>query len=242
MMESVSTLCLIELALDLCSEWKKLVYVLGLEYRDADRIFQDYRKNGVAEQAYRMLREWQAKNGSKATYEVLGNALRGAPVVRVDLAEKYCDGGFRDTSNEDWGDCSERVKCGKVSHKELRQIAHDFGKDWMWVGRLLGLDDSLLDGIKEANDDQHECSYKMLLQWMQRNSSQATYCWLAQVLLHRAVGKRLIFEKYCVRNQLQQQNASRVHPEEQFLSLSERMGQLHLSSPREEPCTDSLVL
>ena len=106
MMESVSTLCLIELALDLCSEWKKLGYVLGLEYRDADRIFQDYRKNGVAEQAYRMLREWQAKNGSKATYEVLGNALRGAPVVRVDLAEKYCDGGFRDTSNERTGTCT----------------------------------------------------------------------------------------------------------------------------------------
>ena len=113
-MESVSTLCLIELAFDLCSDWKKLSYVLGFEYRDTDRICQDYGQNGVAEKAYRMLREWQAKNGSKATYEVLGNALRGEPVVRVDLAEKYCDGGFRDTSNKGTGTSFAREIYGDI--------------------------------------------------------------------------------------------------------------------------------
>ena len=104
----------------------------------------------------------------------------------------------------DWDDCFKILKCGKVSNNELRLMAHELGNKWMWLGRLLGLDDSLLDGIKEANEDQYEYSIKMLLQWIQRNSSQATYCWLAQALLHRAVGKRLIIEKYCVKTQLQE--------------------------------------
>ena len=91
-MESVSRLCLIELAFDLCKDWKKLGCVLGLS-RKVERISQDYRKNGVCEQAYRMLQEWKKQKGAEATYEVLGRALREVPLLRVDLAEKYYEGG-----------------------------------------------------------------------------------------------------------------------------------------------------
>ena len=95
-MESVSRICVIELACDLCGDWKKLSHVLGLS-REVEGISQDYRKNGVCEQAYRMLQAWKQKNGSDATYEVLRKALKRDPLSRVDLAEKYCDGGNQDT-------------------------------------------------------------------------------------------------------------------------------------------------
>ena len=92
-MESVSRICLIELAFDLCADWKKLGYVFCLS-NEVDRISQDYRKN-VFEQAYRILLAWKQKNGSKATYQALGEALRRRTLTRTDLAEKYCEGGYQ---------------------------------------------------------------------------------------------------------------------------------------------------
>ena len=80
-------------------------------------------------------------------------------------------------------------------------MANDLGKEWMWVGRLLGLEDTTLDDIKESHDKLYECSYEMLLSWTQKNSAQATYHWLAQALLHREVGMREIAEKYCIEHQ-----------------------------------------
>ena len=77
-------------------------------------------------------------------------------------------------------------------------MANDLGKEWMWVGRLLGLEDTTLDDIKESHDKLYECSYEMLLSWSQKNAAQATYHWLAQALLHRAVDMREIAEKYCI--------------------------------------------
>ena len=87
-MESVSRICLIELAFDLCADWKKLGYAFCLS-NEVDRISQDYRKN-VFEQAYRILLAWKQTNGSKATYQALGVALRRRTLTRTDLAEKYC--------------------------------------------------------------------------------------------------------------------------------------------------------
>ena len=96
-----------------------------------------------------------------------------------------------------------RLKCGEVSRSDLLNIAGDIGKEWMWVGRLLGLEDPPLDGIKVTHDSPSDWSYQMLLLWKQKNANQATYRWLAQALLHRAVGKRIFAEKYCIEHQQQ---------------------------------------
>jgi len=50
-----------------------------------------------------------------------------------------------------------------VSESDVVAMANDLGKEWMWVGRLLGLEDTALDDIKESHDKLYECSYKMLL-------------------------------------------------------------------------------
>lgn len=87
--DEVSTSCLINLALDLSTTWIKLARALALE-GEVERIKEDNRRN-VSEQAYRMLLTWKQRNGSLATLQVLGEALKKSTVSRKDLAEKYCE-------------------------------------------------------------------------------------------------------------------------------------------------------
>lgn len=58
-----------------------------------------------------------------------------------------------------------QLKRGKVSESDVVAMANDLGKEWMWVGRLLGLEDTALDDIKESHDKLYECSYEMLVSW-----------------------------------------------------------------------------
>ena len=96
-MGSISTNCLINLALDLSSSWKKLTRALGVG-DEVERIIEDNRGN-VSEQAYRMLLNWKQSNGSLATLQVLGEALKKRTVLRKDLAQKYCGNDTIDSSN-----------------------------------------------------------------------------------------------------------------------------------------------
>ena len=106
--ESIPTSCLIDLAFDLSVDWKTLARVLGLD-DEVSRICDDYRRN-VFEQAYRMLQTWRRRNGSRATYQLLGEALAHQVVSRNDLAQKYCEGGSRSSLNE-----GKRFKQGSIN-------------------------------------------------------------------------------------------------------------------------------
>ena len=92
------------------------------------------------------------------------------------------------------------LRTGKVSDTAIDAISNELGTKWIWVGRLLGLEDTELDDIRENNGSLYECSHTMLLSWTQKSTSQATYEWLAQALGHTAVGKGLIAEKYCIQD------------------------------------------
>jgi len=96
-MGSISTNCLINLALDLSTSWKKLARALGL-VDEVERIIEDNRGN-VSEQAYRMLLSWKQNNGCLATLQVLGEALKKPTVSRNDLAQTYCENDSTDSSN-----------------------------------------------------------------------------------------------------------------------------------------------
>lgn len=89
-MESVSRRCMIDIACELCRDWKKFGYVNGLS-KEVEQIDQDYKRN-VFEQAYRILQAWQQKKGSRANYQELGESFRSGTLLRIDLAEKYCEG------------------------------------------------------------------------------------------------------------------------------------------------------
>ena len=112
-MASISTSCLVNLAFDLSSDWRKLARVLNLA-DVVDRINEDYRRN-VFEQAYRMLQIWKQRNGSLATYQVLGDALRKPVISRNDLAQKYFEGENGAPSNTGKGICPSLLLFLKLS-------------------------------------------------------------------------------------------------------------------------------
>lgn len=196
--DEVSTSCLINLALDLSTTWIKLARALALE-GEVERIKEDYRRN-VSEQAYRMLLRWKQRNGSLATLQVLGEALKKSTVSRKDLAQKYCENN-NPGSWETEINLEGQLKDGQVWKDDINFISEDIGKDWLWVGRVLGIEDSELDNIRESHTQLSEWSYQMLQSWAGKNGDQATYECLARALLHRAVGKRDIAEKCCFQRQ-----------------------------------------
>ena len=105
----------------------------------------------------------------------------------------------------------EHFKSGRISESDVDDIANHLGNKWVWVGRLLELEDTSLDDIKERNDKQYDCCHEMLLLWIQKNSTQATYEWLAQALLHGAVGMCIVAEKYCLNEQRASQSGILIY-------------------------------
>ena len=110
-MASIATISLFNLALDLSTDWKMLGRYLKL-HQEVSSICADYEE--VAEQAYRMLQLWRGKNGTQATYQALGKALKQVP--RNDLVEDYCIG-----KNKDFLDQGKRL----VSFQSLLCSAHN---------------------------------------------------------------------------------------------------------------------
>ncbi|PIK55871.1 IMD-like protein [Apostichopus japonicus] len=67
-------------------EWKKVGRKLGLDDSYLDKLEIEYTNKEHEESVYQMLLAWKQRNGSKATYRVLGEALIAA--CRRDLQEK----------------------------------------------------------------------------------------------------------------------------------------------------------
>ena len=143
-MESITTNCLINLAFDLSNDWRELARVLDLS-EEVSRICEDYRRN-VFEQAYRMLKTWVGKKGSKATYQVLREALAHETVLRNDLVQKYCEGrnrssldeGKRLESSRSFFHSASNNKSGEI-YRELQFLGRDFiywnswfTDSWFW--------------------------------------------------------------------------------------------------------------
>ena len=68
--------------------WEAFARRLEFEEEEIKEFADEYR--GYANKAYQMLCEWKQRGGSKATYEVLYNALTHDLVQRRDLAELFC--------------------------------------------------------------------------------------------------------------------------------------------------------
>ena len=70
-------------------------------------------------------------------------------------------------------------------------------KDWMRLGRRLGVSQAKLDEIDARWPDLHDKAYRMLLFWKQENSSNATYRLLCQALCHKFVNRKDLAESIC---------------------------------------------
>lgn len=76
-------------------------------------------------------------------------------------------------------------------------ISKELGKKWMFVGRLLELEDTKLDGIKTNEGDLQQCCIEMLMAWIQTSGRKATFKRLGEALCHPTVKLHKIAARYC---------------------------------------------
>ena len=77
-----------ELSLNLGEKWKELGSCLGFNNAAITNLDEDYNK--LARKTFSMLLAWKQKEGCKATYKVLYNALCDKLVKCKLLAENFC--------------------------------------------------------------------------------------------------------------------------------------------------------
>ena len=70
------------------TSWRDVARRLEFEEEEINDFEDKYR--GYPDRAYQMLCAWKSRDGKKATYEVLYNALTHDLVQRRDLAEAFC--------------------------------------------------------------------------------------------------------------------------------------------------------
>ena len=86
----------------------------------------------------------------------------------------------------------------RVQPSDVLAISTELGKKWMWVGRLLELEDTELEGIKDIyRGNLQECCIQMLTVWTGKYTSQATFERLGKALSHPTVHLRNVAENYC---------------------------------------------
>lgn len=73
----------------------------------------------------------------------------------------------------------------------------NIAQGWKSLGRRLGIDEARLTGFDEENKEYSEKPYKMLLHWMNREGSSATYKLLYDTLCHELVNRKDLAEKLC---------------------------------------------
>lgn len=88
---------------------------------------------------------------------------------------------------------------GSVPESDVKTFSKGLGKKWIWIGRLLELEDITLESIRDTQGGNlEECAYQMLVEWKQTRSGEATYECLGKALLHKAVHLKDVVEKYCI--------------------------------------------
>ena len=70
------------------TKWEAVARRLKFEAEEITAFHEENRR--LPDKAFKMLCAWKSRDGKKATYEVLYNALTHDLVQRRDLAEKFC--------------------------------------------------------------------------------------------------------------------------------------------------------
>ena len=92
---------------------------------------------------------------------------------------------------------AKKLKQGLVSEEDLWYISSKVWPRLKKVGRALGLGDDDLDVIgKEYSEEKSDKSYQILLKWMHKRGSEATYHALARALCDRTVMMKHVLNGY----------------------------------------------
>ena len=89
------------------------------------------------------------------------------------------------------------VREGVPSIDVLQKLSRRIGQDWKPLGRALGIGEPQLTGFDRENVEYAEKPYKMLLYWLSRDGSLATYKVLSVALCSEMVEQRRLAEDLC---------------------------------------------
>lgn len=71
----------------------------------------------------------------------------------------------------------------RLTQRQSLRLAKAMGKDWKSLGRALGFQDGEIDNFEYVGrDDLKEQAYKMLIAWMQKQGSRATWVRLGEAM------------------------------------------------------------
>ena len=74
------------LGIDISDSWM----ILGRRLKVTNQLEAiNKRYDALPEKGFQMLKHWKQKNGTRATYKILSDALKHKLLQRKDLAEKY---------------------------------------------------------------------------------------------------------------------------------------------------------
>lgn len=91
----------------------------------------------------------------------------------------------------------QQIKRGTPGTNDLLNICTEMRSRWQGLAKVLGFRELELEQITEDHADSFERCYQMLLQWMQRCGSQASYDMLARALQNPQVNRHDLALKYC---------------------------------------------
>lgn len=64
-------------------------------------------------------------------------------------------------------------------------VAQVIGNRWKWLGRCLGIDETVIENIQSENESEEERAFQVLRRWLREKGSKATVH-----LLMKAIGER----------------------------------------------------
>lgn len=92
---------------------------------------------------------------------------------------------------------SLQIKSGTPETNDLLHICNALASRWVELAKVLGFYEVELDQLTTDHPDSFEQCYQMLLKWIHRGGSQASYEVLAKALEHPLVNKQDLALQCC---------------------------------------------
>lgn len=89
------------------------------------------------------------------------------------------------------------AKQGTPETNDLLNICTEVRSSWQVLAKMLGFREVELEQLTEDHADSFERCYQMLLRWMQKGGSQASYDALARALQNPQVNRQDLAFRYC---------------------------------------------
>ncbi len=141
--------------------WAQLASLLGFHQQDIDGLRHTFQGKYAFEAAYNMLALWTKKEPTVRTFSMLVGVLHQCNLELKEGTWKV---------NIDTSSCH----FGVFHEHKLEDISHKIVLLWKFVGRLVGMKDTVIDGVELDHKTMkvREQAYQMLREWKRTSDIQ----------------------------------------------------------------------